>query len=38
MKAYHGSPMTTTMTTTTSVIELNEGKLSPMANVLTLAE
>ena len=37
MKAYHGSPMTTTMTTTTRVIELNEGKLSPRANVFTLA-
>ena len=31
MKAYHGSPNTTTMTIVTIVRELNEGKLSPMA-------
>lgn len=37
MKAYQGSPMMTTMTTTTRVIELNDGKLSPRAKVFTLA-
>src|SRR5579875_2292222 len=35
--AYHGSPHTTTITMVTMVRELNDGKLSPIAYVSTLA-
>ena len=35
--AYHGSPSTTTITMVTRVREPNDGKLSPIAYVSTLA-
>ena len=37
MNAYHGSPTTITTTSATSVSELNDGKLLPIANVYRLA-
>jgi hypothetical protein len=33
MNAYHGSPKMITTTSATSVNELNDGKLLPIANV-----